>query len=127
MGDKNTAEVKTEERRCTGSALNDLLSELSLEIECHEDSIKDIKENTLKPIEVALAKAKQSHAEAICFCKVGDKIQKNDEAPVLVSKISSSYKGFELRVFKLKNDGTPYKNDSPLWEWRHDWSEYKVL
>jgi hypothetical protein len=116
--------IVTEKPRTLLSELNDLLSE----IKCHEDIIQDVEENTLNPAKVALAKARRRYAELKCFCKVGDKIQKGKEPPIIVSKISPSHGGFSLRAFKMKKNGEPYAIDHEPWVWSQDeWSEWSVV
>ena len=105
------------------SALNDLLSL----IKSHEKTVKDIRENKLRPAEEALKKAKQHYAEKLCFCTVGDRIQKGEEPPLIVSKILYSYRGFSIRAFKIKKNGDPYANDGEVWNFSNKWDDWSIV
>ena len=77
------------------------------------DEIKE-RQNKIKEHKKYISETQQEIAEHECPFKVGDKVISPTGIEEIISRII--YTGYppmySFRVFKIKNDGAPYKNDT---------------
>ena len=99
---------------------------LKEDVEMFRKKVNSIKNDILKPAEQELSDSRQKYAEALSFCKVGDKIQFKDNDPIIVSSVRFAYSGFGLRAYKIKKNGEPYQYDHDVWD-MSDWDGWKVI
>lgn len=61
--------------------------------------------------------AEQEIAEHLCPFSVGDRILTKDGEEREVAKISYSHygEGYQLKVYKIKKNGEPYKDSNYVW------------
>lgn len=87
-----------------------------MDIKLLEDEINSAQRRIAKNKKY-IAKTRQEIAEHLCPFKVGDNILSPEGVKVIVASIHHRSWGdnYEFKIYKIKNDGEPYKDSCNIW------------